>query len=232
MPKIFTKPADDEEQVTVGRSHFAHTVSQSSIIFMVSSICLMDNLRRSKIGIKSTPDTQFLTHGIADNTIGLTREDYLSQRTLQITLRTRIEEVAKKIAVISESSEGDERINPIIEEYVISENLFDFLLEEERLPETINNKKIVYELVNYRLLVRVIPSACHEYTAACFNEDIFLWAASGGVTRSLRNGHGACTQLIMRLVNFTSVSMGGGLKKIPRQLIPSKKYSMPTWPLY
>ena len=134
----------------------------------------MDNLRRSKIGIKSTPGTQFLSHGIADNMIGLTREDYLRQRTLQITLRTCIEEVAKKIAVLSESNEGDERINPIIEEYVISENLFDFLLEEEWLPEIINNKKIVYELVNYRLLVRVMPSACHEYTAACFNEDIFF----------------------------------------------------------
>ena len=134
----------------------------------------MDNLGRSKIGIKSTPDTQFLPHGIADNTIGLTREGYLSQRTLQITLRIRIEEVAQKISAISESSEGDERINPIIEEYVISENLFDFLLEEEWLPETINNKKIVYELVNYRLLVRVMPSACHEYTAVCFNEDIFV----------------------------------------------------------
>ena len=130
----------------------------------------MDNLRRSKIGIKYTPGIQFLSHGIADNMIGITREDYLCQRTLQITLRTDIEEVAKKIAVISESSEGDERINPIIEEYVISVNLFDFLLEEERLPETINNKKIVYEHVNYRLLVRVILSACHEYTAACFNK--------------------------------------------------------------
>ena len=214
-----------------GRPHFAHTVSQSSFLFF-SYIYFMDNMRRRKIGIESTPGTQFLSHWITDNTIGLTREDYLCQRSLQIALRTRIEEVAKKIAAISESSEGHQRINPIIEEYVISEKLFRFLLEEERLPETINNKKIVYELVNYRLLVRVMPSACHEYTAACFNEDIFLWAASGGVTRSLRNGNGACTQLILRLVNFTSVSMGGGLKKIPRQLIPSKTYPMPTRPLY
>jgi hypothetical protein len=147
-------------------------------------------------------------------------------------LRKRIEEVAKKIAAISESSEGDKSINPIIEEYVISENLFEFLLEEGRLPETVDNNKIFYELVDYRLRVRVIPSACHEYAAACFNEDLFLWAGSGGVTRSLRNGNGACTQLIRRLVNFTSVSMGSWLKKIPRQFFPSQRYPMPSRSLY
>ena len=179
----------------------------------------MDSSRRSNIVIKSTRATQFLSHGIADNTIGLTREDYLCQRTLQITLRIRIEEVAKKMAIVSESSEGNERINSIIEEY---ENLLDFLLEEGRLPEPCI-RKIVYELVNDRPLVHVISSACHEYTAARFNEDILLWAGRSGVTRSLRNGNGAYTQVIMRLVHLTSVSMGGGLKKIPRQFIPSPK---------
>jgi hypothetical protein len=148
--------------------------------------------------------------------IDLTKEDYLSQKTLRITLTRRIEEVAKTIVDITESSEGDRKINPIIEEYEISEDLFDFLLEDEWLPETIGNRKIVYELVNYRLLVRVMSSAYHEYIAGCFDEDFFLWAASGGVARTLRHGIGACTQLIMRLVNFTSISVGGGRKEIAR----------------
>ena len=124
--------------------HFAHTVSQSSIFFYHIIYLPHGQFAKKQIGIKSTPDTLFLSHGIADNTIELTREDYLCQKTLQITLRTRIEEVDKKIAVISESSEGDERINPIIEEYVINENLFDFLLEEEWLSEIINNNKKLF----------------------------------------------------------------------------------------
>jgi hypothetical protein len=175
----------------------------------------MDISRRSKIGTKSSQGIDNSSF-IGLLTIGLTREDYLSQRTLRITLTRRIQEVAKKIVDITESSEGDKRINPIIEEYEISEDLFVFLVEEERLPEAISNRKIVYELVNYRLLVRVMPSVCHEYTLGCFDEDIFFWAASDGVGRTLRHGIGACTQLIMRLVNFTRVSVGGGHKKIPR----------------
>jgi hypothetical protein len=131
--------------VVVGKHFSAKTFRlMASPVFPNNiSIYLMDNLRRSNIVIKSTPATQFLSHGIADNTIRLTRGDYVCQRTLQITLRILIEEVAKKIAIVSESSEGDEKINSIIEEY---ENLLDFLFEEERLPETIHNEKLFTSL--------------------------------------------------------------------------------------
>ena len=73
------------------------------------------------------------------------------------------------------------------------EKLFDFLIDTDRLPESYEESRVIYELDNYRILVGVIPSACHDYAAASFTEDLLFWAASGGVRNSLQIGHGART---------------------------------------
>lgn len=150
--------------------------------------------------------------------IGLTKEQYLDSQSIQRILLKRINAIADNLANTPEPPDDtdDTNIESVVADPLVSEPLFDFLIQEDRLPETAAaDKQIIYELLNNRIVVRVMPSACHNYTAASFTEDLLFWAASGGVRNTLKIGHGARTQLIYLLLTSLVFPWAVGSKKSP-----------------
>jgi hypothetical protein len=149
--------------------------------------------------------------------VPLTKDDYLASRTIQRSISIRITAIVHQLLKTAEPLDDteDTDIDCIIAEPLVSESLFDYLIDSDRLPDSEGNKRIVYELVANRLVVGIMPSACHDYTAASFTEDLLLWAASGGVRGSLEIGHGACTPLIYLSLSSLVFPWAVGSKKSP-----------------
>ena len=126
---------------------------------------------------------QFYSHRFTEELIEvpLTKDDYLASRTIQRSISTRIIAIVRQLLKTAEPLDDaeDKHIDCIVAEPLVSESLFDYLIDSDRLPDSEENKRIVYELVANRLVVGIIPSACHDYTAASFTEDLLSWPASG-----------------------------------------------------
>ena len=168
--------------------------------------------------------SQFYSHRLTEELIEvpLTKDDYLASHAIQRSISTRIIAIARQLLETAEPLDDtkDTDIDCIVAEPPVSESLFDYLIDSDRLPDSEENKRIVYELVANRLVVGIMPSACHDYIAASFTEDLLTWAASGGVRNSLKIGHGARTHHLP-LTNFISVPVGSWVEKVPWQLVPS-----------
>ena len=162
---------------------------------------------------------QFHSHQLTEELtqVPLTKDDYLASRTIQRSISTRITAIVYQLLKTAEPLDDtkDTDIDCIVAKPLVSESLFDYLMESDRLPDSEGNKRIVYELVANRLVVSIMPSACHDYTAASFTEDLLLWAASGGVRSSLEIGHGACTSLIHLTLTSVVFPWAVGSKKSP-----------------
>jgi hypothetical protein len=104
----------------------------------------------------------------------LTTEQYLGSRNIQRAIFNNINIIANSLTNTPESpTDGEEKtINPVVDNSLVSGSLFNFLLQD-RLPETAaGGKEIIYELLDTKIVMRVMPSACHDYTAASFTEDL------------------------------------------------------------
>ena len=125
----------------------------------------------------------------------MTQDQYLASSKTQRSILSQITAIIHKLSTTPEPSDDSNvtNIDCFVSVPLVSEKLFDFLIDNDRLPESYEGGRIVYELDDYRILVGVVPSACHDYAAASFTEDLLFWAASGGVRNSLQIGHGART---------------------------------------
>jgi hypothetical protein len=130
------------------------------------------------------------------NEKALTLEEYLGSRSAQRLLISEVTTIASLLSNTPEPEDDKEvaEIDCVIREPRVSVALFDYLIESGRLPETDGAKgRIVYGLTSNKLVVNIVPSACHDYAAGSFTTDLMLWAASCGVLDSLDLGLGSCT---------------------------------------
>jgi len=162
--------------------------------------------------------TQFYFRRLTEERIEvpLTKEDCLRSRKIQRSISAGITAIVHRLLNTAEPFDDteDTNIDCTIAEPLVSELLFDYLIDSDRLPDSEENKRIVYELVANQLVVSIsVPSACHNYTAASFTEDLLLWASSGGVRDSLQIGYGSCTPLIYLLLTSLVFPWAVGSKK-------------------
>jgi len=162
---------------------------------------------------------QFYSHLLTEElaNVPLTKAQYFASRALQRAISTRITAIIRELLQTTEPLDDteDTDIDRIVAEPLVSEELFDYLIDNDRLQEFEGNNRVVYELLSNRLVVGVTPSACHGYTAASFTEDLLAWAASGGMRNSLKIGHGACIPLIYLLLTSLVFPWAPGSKKSP-----------------
>lgn len=89
------------------------------------------------------------------------------------------------------------KIESVVPDPSVLNTLWDFLIQEDHLSETASaNERIIYDLLNNRIVVLIKPSACHDYTAAPFTEGFVLlghdrWSKEyiKHWTRSMYNTH-------------------------------------------
>jgi hypothetical protein len=148
--------------------------------------------------------SRFLSHRLIEETSDgpLTKEAYLASRNIQKSISRRIESIVNTLVATGGTEDSRENIDRTVREVLVSESLFHFLLDEERLPDYQGNCRIVYELEAFRIVVDIIPSACHDYVASSFIGDLLRWTESGGVLDTMEIGGGARTPLIYP--SFTS----------------------------
>ena len=125
----------------------------------------------------------------SEQAIGLTKEQYFGHRNFQKFIGERIEAIASKLANTPESTDEthEDEINSVVNP-LVSDALFDLLIQEGLLPKIEGDKRIVHEPLANAIVLRVVSSPCHDYTAALF------WAASGGIRNTLKIGRGACAK--------------------------------------
>jgi hypothetical protein len=114
-------------------------------------------------------------------------------------------------------------INNTINDLLFSEQLFFDRRETTGLTWCVHSEVRVSE---NRLVIHIVPSFCHDCTAASFTEDLLLWAASGGVTRSLQVCHGSGTPLISLSLTSFSFPICAWIEEITRSIFPSNQYTM------
>ena len=162
--------------------------------------------------------SRFLSHRLTEDIIDapLTREGYLASRNIQRSISRRIESIVNSLAATPANEDsGDIKIDRVVREAVVSESLFDFLLDDEQLPDYQGNNRIVYELEEYHIVVDIIPSACHDYCASSFTGDLLRWTESGGVLDNMEVGGGARTPLIYLSLTLLVFPWAVGSKKSP-----------------
>jgi hypothetical protein len=128
------------------------------------------------------------------NAVLLTTEAYRSSRPVQRSLKSQIAAIVHQLSSTPEPLDDAEStdIDCVIAEPRISDSLFDYLIDYDRLSESDGDKRIVYELVANRLVVGIRPGMCHDFAVGSFIAHLMRWTASGGVTESLRIGMGGC----------------------------------------
>jgi len=57
---------------------------------------------------------------------------------------------------------------------------FHTLQDDNVLPESVQGRRVKYELDSNRLLVQVMPSPAHDVAANAWNERIGTWSRNGG----------------------------------------------------
>jgi hypothetical protein len=129
---------------------------------------------------------------------------YLQSRTVQKSIFSRIDTIVRTLTTTAEPDDDtqDNNFDCVVAQPLISESLFDFLVNSDRLPEYQGNSRIKYELDAGRLIVSIMPSVCHNYTANSFSIDLCRWTESGGVLDTLKIGGGACIPLIYLSLTF------------------------------
>ena len=166
-----------------------------------------------------------LTEGAPDGL--LTIEAFHSSRNLARGIVERVELIIQTLSTTPQSPDDSTApaINNTITDLFFSEELFEYLVEE-KLPDSHGAFTVKYELVKNRLVVHIMPSFCHDCTAASFTEDLLLWAASGGVTRSLQVCHGSGTPLISISLTSFSFPICTWIEEITRSILPSNQYTI------
>ena len=147
----------------------------------------------------------------------LTIEDYLSSRRAQRLIIGQVTAIADLLAKTPEAEDDTKNcdIDCVVHEPLISVPLFDFLIENNRLPEFGGGKRIIYQLLSYKLAVDIIPSLCHDNAAGSFTNDILRWSESGGFLDCLENGLGGGTTLLYLSLTSLAWLYAGGSKKSP-----------------
>lgn len=162
---------------------------------------------------------QFLSHRLTEDitNVPLTQEGYLASRTIQKSILTRIETIVRTLTTTAEPNNDsqDGSIDCVVRQYHISESLFDFLIEENHLPDYQGNSRITYELEAYHIVVGIMPSACHDYCASSFTGDLLRWTESGGVMDNMEVGGGARAPLIYLSLTLLVFPWAVGCKKSP-----------------
>ena len=173
----------------------------------------------------------WLTQDVID--APMTKDKYLESRNTQRSILSQISAIAHKLSTTPEPSDDSyvTNIDCFVSVPLVSEKLFDFLIDNDRLPESYEGGRIVYELDDYRILVGVVPSACHDYAAASFTEDLLFWAASGGVRNSLQIGHGARTPPICISLTLVFPWAVGSKKSPENSFRPRDLQSPPGRPI-
>jgi hypothetical protein len=173
--------------------------------------------RRHVEGKKGMP--QFWSHQLTEGLTEapLSQEDYLQSRAVQKSIISQIDTIVRALTTTTEPDDDtqENNIDCIVAQPLISESLFDFLVNSNRLPEYQGNSRIKYELAAYRLIVSIIPSACHDYTANSFSRDLCRWTESGGVLDTLEIGGGAWTLPIYLSLTLLVFPWAVGSKKSP-----------------
>jgi hypothetical protein len=157
-----------------------------------------DNHPRTEDAPSSGGMAYLYCHSLTEepNAVLLTTEAYRSSRSIQRSLQARIAAIVHQLSSNPEPLGDTENtdIDYVVAEPFLSDSLFDYLIDYNRLPESDGEKRIVYELVANQLVVGIRPGMCHDFAVGSFIEDLLRWAASGDVTESLRIGMGACTR--------------------------------------
>lgn len=168
-----------------------------------------------------------LTKDITD--VPLTQEGYLASQTIQRSILTRIETIVHMLTTTAEPNDDsqDININCVVRQSIISESLFDFLLEDDRLPDYQGNSRIGYELEAYNIVVGIMPSACHDYCASSFTGDLLRWTESGGVLDNMEVGGGARRPLIYLSLTLLVFPWAIGSKKSPGNSFRSAQLQSP-----
>lgn len=64
--------------------------------------------------------------------------------------------------------------------FLFSLKTFHLLQDNSVLPESVQGKRVKYELDSNRLLVQVMPSPAHDAAAMAWNDRIVMWSRNGG----------------------------------------------------
>jgi hypothetical protein len=117
--------------------------------------------------------THFYSHRLTEAPIDvLTTSQYTSSRSIPGPFLRRVESVIKELSTTPEAhNDNVPSINRIIKEPLLSVELFDHLVLY-KLPLSTSRYKVKYELLDYHLVVNIIPSFCHDFTAAAITEDL------------------------------------------------------------
>jgi hypothetical protein len=138
----------------------------------------------------------------------------------------RIVEIAAILSTPEEETEEfllDNRVH----DPLLSVPLYDFLLENERLPADYHGKRIIYQLDKNRLEVEIMPSMCHDYAAGAFAANLFRWAESGGWMECLEMGIGGRTILLNLSLTSLDWLYDGISKKSPDNSFSPANLSVP-----
>jgi hypothetical protein len=114
----------------------------------------------------------------------LTMESFLDSRLAQRSILEQINATADLLTnTPEEDTEDEDWVDCFIHTPLLSVALYDYLIEEERLPKfSSGGKRIVYQLASNCLGIEIVPSLCHDNAAMAITSDLLRWAESGGGT--------------------------------------------------
>jgi hypothetical protein len=159
-----------------------------------------------------------LSHQLIEETndVPLTKGGYLASPTIQRSISRRIESIVNILVATARTEDpGEKNIDRSVREALVSDSLFDFLIDEEQLPDYQGDYRIIYELDAFHIVVDIMPSACHDYCAFSFTGDLLRWTESGGVLDTMEVGGRARTPLIYLSLTLLVFPWAIGSKKSP-----------------
>jgi hypothetical protein len=147
----------------------------------------------------------------------LTIESFLDSRLAQRSILEQINATADLLTnTPEEDTEDEDWVDCFIHTPLLSVALYDYLIEEERLPKfSSGGKRIVYQLTSNRLGIEIVPSLCHDNAAMAITSDLLRWAESGGVQECLENGGGGGTTVLNLSLTSLDWLYNGTSKKSP-----------------